>query len=347
MVAPTPVRAWHWTTPTPQGNFLYTVVANDACGVLAVGDESTILRSTDDGLTWSTRQLPERWRFTSAAVGGTYLYAVGDTADASVLLRISACGDGEPKPVRSFDRKHDGAANAVGADADGRVYLTALLPHKHGEIFCSVNHGDTFVLCNDQPRTPYYGVFIDSTGAVYVAGGYGGSDGGLVRHSSDHGRTWGTLGRHLGDIAYGVWGDSNGKRLIVTGRNEISATSDGGATWSTTLGSGFGNGGSMLLGKVDAPYVPDSSSVLSIDPSSHVGREGASSLPASRRVASERDTSRVDDLSSPPSAMRASVSPPHLNSASGVSHRSQRWPMTIRSNERGWCSLGRPPTIVV
>ncbi|MEO8874912.1 MAG: hypothetical protein ABI461_04930, partial [Polyangiaceae bacterium] len=113
----------------------------------------------------------------------------------------------------------------------------------------------TFTVCDDQPKTPFYGLFIDKAGRVLVAGGYGAATGGLVRSSSDHGATWKTLAKNLGSIAYGIWGDPEAKYLFVTGSGTLSTSTEGGE-WATAPTDSAG-GGSMALGPDDAPFVPN------------------------------------------------------------------------------------------
>ncbi|MGH7285179.1 MAG: WD40/YVTN/BNR-like repeat-containing protein, partial [Polyangiaceae bacterium] len=246
---------WHWVNPTPQGNALWSVVANPECGIVAAGEESTVMRSTDDGATWTTHQSDDRWRFKSAALFGTTLYAVGDGSNGSVLVSIANCGDGEQKTIRKLDTKTDGSANAVAVDAQGRIFLTTVL-HAHGKILCSKPGETDLAVCDDLPNQPFYGLFIDKSGRVFAAGGYQGALGGIVRRSSDHGATWKTVGQHLGSIAYGIWGDADGKRLFATGSSSLYSSSDGGVSWITTPVP-IARGGSMMLGTGDAPYVPN------------------------------------------------------------------------------------------
>ncbi|MEO7109708.1 MAG: hypothetical protein ABI183_04635, partial [Polyangiaceae bacterium] len=118
--------SWHWMNPQPQGNSLYAVVASHECGVVAVGEQSTVMRSIDDGLTWSTHQSDERWRFKAAALSGTDIYVVGDNSDANVILKIGSCGEAEPVTVRKLTYKADGAANGVAVDSDGRIYVSTV-----------------------------------------------------------------------------------------------------------------------------------------------------------------------------------------------------------------------------
>lgn len=246
---------WHWANPTPQGNALWAAVANRECGIVVVGEESTVMRSTDDGATWTTHQSDERWRFKSAALFGTTLYAAGDSSNGAALVAIPNCGDGEQKTIRKLDPKTDGTANAVAVDPQGRIFLTTVL-HAHGKILCSKPGATDLATCDDLANEPFYGLFIDKSGRVFAAGGYQGTLGGIVRSSPDHGATWKTIGQHLDGIVYGIWGDADGKRLFATGTSSLFTSTNGGASWTTTAAPMSG-GGSMTLGTGDAPYVPN------------------------------------------------------------------------------------------
>ena len=213
------------------------------------------MRSTDDGITWTIRQLPDRWRFKAAALSGTDVYVVGDTSEANALLEIANCGSGEAKTIKTFAYKTDGAANGVAVDSSGRVYVTTVF-HARGRMLCSKEQGLNLSVCDDQPTVPFYGVFVGKNGHIFAAAGYQGAAGGRVRGSSDHGATWKTLGQNLGTIVYGIWGDPSGQRLVATGSGEIYSSSDSGSTWRTTPALAM-SGGSMMLGTGDAPYVPN------------------------------------------------------------------------------------------
>ena len=223
--------------------------------MIAVGEESTILRSVDDGLTWTSHQSDQRWRLKSVALVGTDVYAVGDSSDGGAVLEISDCGDGPQITIRKIDNKLDGAVNAVAADAEGRIFVTTVL-HAEGRILCSKEKGVDLKVCDDVPALPFYGLFVAKAGRVFVAGGYNGKLGGVVRSTSDHGATWKTLGDHLGEIAYGIWGDPDGKRLFAATPGSLYRSSDSGASWSPSPVPMMG-GGSMALGDGDAPYVPN------------------------------------------------------------------------------------------
>jgi photosystem II stability/assembly factor-like uncharacterized protein len=48
---------WVWQNPLPQGNTLNSVSCGSASFCIAVGDHSTILTSSDGGLTWIVQKL--------------------------------------------------------------------------------------------------------------------------------------------------------------------------------------------------------------------------------------------------------------------------------------------------
>ena len=52
-------RGWVWQNPLPQGNALYSIhFAQDQLSGFAVGDNHTILRTTDGGFTWESQLSP-------------------------------------------------------------------------------------------------------------------------------------------------------------------------------------------------------------------------------------------------------------------------------------------------
>lgn len=69
---------WDWLTPTPTGVRLTDVTSFDGGVVIACGDQSTLLRSTDNGDTWSS-------------LGSAYAFAhVGRTANTCWALSVDA-----------------------------------------------------------------------------------------------------------------------------------------------------------------------------------------------------------------------------------------------------------------
>ena len=252
VASPVVPREWHWVNPRPQGETLNAVAASAGCGVLALGREGALVRSTDDGVTWSDRHWKDRWDIEFATLDGETLYAIGVRRGTSALLSSGACGSGEPKVLKTFDRATDGACNDLAVDRAGHLYVTTVL-HQRGRVLCSADRGATLRVC-DERATPLYALFVSPTGTVWVAGGNRGTEGGVVRESLDQGATWRTIGSQLGTLVYGVWGDTEGKRLVATGASEVITSVTSGATWtpSTSICAG---GGSMMLGPNDAPWV--------------------------------------------------------------------------------------------
>ena len=56
-----PQNGWFWQYPIPTGNVLYSVDFVDNNIALAVGSNGTILRSTDSGESWKTRNSHTRF----------------------------------------------------------------------------------------------------------------------------------------------------------------------------------------------------------------------------------------------------------------------------------------------
>src|SRR5215467_14102268 len=51
--APAGSAQWYWQRPLPQGNPLYAVSLPDGVNGIAVGEDATILRTTDGGAHWT------------------------------------------------------------------------------------------------------------------------------------------------------------------------------------------------------------------------------------------------------------------------------------------------------
>ncbi len=81
--APGPCEIWNWANPLPQGNTLYGVAA-DGNTVVAVGAAGTVMRSTDDGATWSIIPPPTTKNLNAVIWNGSQFVAVGDRVSGSV-----------------------------------------------------------------------------------------------------------------------------------------------------------------------------------------------------------------------------------------------------------------------
>src|SRR5207249_962241 len=96
---PTGTAHWFWQRPLPQGNPLYAVALPDAINGIAVGEDATILRTTDGGAHWALQ--------TSGYEGaGVQLFAVSLT-DASHGTAIGSnfffSGGGNAVVLRTTD----------------------------------------------------------------------------------------------------------------------------------------------------------------------------------------------------------------------------------------------------
>ena len=49
---------WFWQNPLPQGNWLNGIDAISHTNLFAVGMGSTVIKSTNGGITWSIQHLP-------------------------------------------------------------------------------------------------------------------------------------------------------------------------------------------------------------------------------------------------------------------------------------------------
>lgn len=248
---------WRWQNPLPQGNALHDIDAIDDLIAAAVGDDGTILRTTDGGATWVPQSSGTQEDLRSVAfVGPSFGVAVGSggtilrTTDAGVTwLRQSAPATGTllgvtfanalsgfaVEDIGRILRTTDGGAQWNPVTVAGTAGLLAVHFRNalrgfavglNGGIFRTNDGGITWEARPSPTTQPLHAVFFP-TDQFGVAVGLGG----VVLTTQDGGGSW--LMTNLG-ITIPFRGVSFGDSLhgIAVGLPGINFhTSDGGSSW--------------------------------------------------------------------------------------------------------------------
>src|SRR5262245_17499926 len=242
--APSGSARWFWQRPLPQGNPLYAVSFADANTEIAVGEDATILRTTDGGAHWTIKTSGYEGAgvelfgvsfsdaSNGAAVGSNFFFSGGGHA---VVLRPTDGGNtwvtkyNDPTPGIllfgvSFPNANTGTV--IGVDFN----LGAAL------ILRTTDGGETWAN-QDGPPALYQGIsFSDANNGTIVGVG------GIIIRTTDGGASWTPQDSGIanGDL-YGVsfTNANNGTAVgadFDTSTGIILRTTDGGATWDSQYG---------------------------------------------------------------------------------------------------------------
>lgn len=249
---------WSWYNPIPQGNALNGVhFTNDNTG-WAVGEQGTIIKTTNGGSSWiiqnsGTYAGLNAVQFLNANLG----FAVGDSG---VILKTTNGGTNWNKLNSGYNYWMSslhfvnenygwvGAGNYILATTNGganwQSYYQGAPFSIHGVFFLSettgfwvgfggvnktINGGSSFTRLSNVPSNYDYDdiYFINSTTGWIVG------EGGVVAKTTDGGSTWTQVGNVTGYYDRIFFKDED-NGWIAGGYNGIYTTQDGGNSWLLT-----------------------------------------------------------------------------------------------------------------
>ncbi len=233
--------SWQWLNPLPQGNPLFAVSFVDENIGTAVGDNGTILRTTNGGVTWAlqssgTKSLLFGVCFTDANTGTAVGGSVTLQGQSAVILRTSDGG-------ATWTSQASGTTHFLTGVFFTDV-MTGTVVGESGTILRTINGGKTWV---DQsiPSQPYlFGVhFTDANHGTAVG------DRLAILHTTDGGAHWTDQSlpdpwpeiKFLTSVAFT---DSNTGTVVGGGGNStpgsysiILHTTNGGMNWMPSTSS--------------------------------------------------------------------------------------------------------------
>jgi len=209
-------KGWYWQNPKPDGNSLNGIaLCSDTCAV-AVGYMGLILRSTDNGETWSKAEsgTASTLRGVSMAQNGTG-WAVGVPGS---VLKTTDNGLTWVKQPTGNPYSYDAVYTRDG--------INCIIGGYPGIVYTSDDGGINWTTRPTNSAKSIRCLYSDGKGLIYT-----GHDNGIIQRSPDNGATWVTLPSPLTTTINDIkFIDSLG--IAVSTGGKILRTVDRGATWT-------------------------------------------------------------------------------------------------------------------
>ncbi|NIO29693.1 MAG: T9SS type A sorting domain-containing protein [Candidatus Latescibacteria bacterium] len=209
---------WKWQYPLPQGNGMCDVQFVNSSTALAVGNSSTVMRTTDSGTTWlvianagdlthSLMAISMIGELTGTAVGcnGTILR----TTDGGTSWSVQTSGTSEDLFDVHFTDVNTGYA--VG---------------RHGTILATTDGGVTWIPQSSGTGAALLGVSFVHPDTGTVVGEFG-----TILRTTNGGASWGAQASSTTNLLYAVHFTSVNYGVAVGRGQTILETNNGGATW--------------------------------------------------------------------------------------------------------------------
>lgn len=213
-------NAGSWTTVHTGGQTLNSLFFVDSNNGYAVGANSTMLRTTDGGATWTSRSL--------SGAGGPYNFLkIRCVSDKRCLL----VAEGSTGVVRTDDAGEAGAFISFGSTPiNAAAFASAsqgVAGASNGAIFTSSDGGVTWSQVGSSLNKTLVGLRATNAGFAYAWGALGG-----LATSSNGGVTWNQVAiPSSNDVAVASFADPNdGYALDSSGT--LWGTTNGGTTWA-------------------------------------------------------------------------------------------------------------------
>ncbi len=217
-------EGWTWQYPRPQGNTLRAVAVSPGAWI-AVGDHGSIVRTSDDGLSWSF--VPNSFSQHIQAVchrGEGRWLAVGREG-----LIVASEDDGLTWSRRQTDSRADLFGVAFATAEIGAAVGSA------GTLLWSEDGGASWVPMESGVKSDLRAIaFLTPEKAVAVG------KGGVILKTADSGRSWARKKAGMDLYAVQFTDENNGSAAggnvgYIKNRRLVVRTTDGGETWQPEL----------------------------------------------------------------------------------------------------------------
>jgi len=214
-------QEWKWMNPKPQGNDLYSVFFTNASTGYSVGENGTIIKTTDSGDSWfyqnsGTKQSLKNIYFLDENTG----FSVGWSG---TILKTENAGNtwesipsGTDAPLREITFNDDGIGYIVGWNG------TILKSLDTGNTWSKINYNDSYLL---------EAISFITNNVAYTVG----VEGSLIR-TFNSGSTWENVDFGLSQYTNDIYFLNVDTGFIATG-DGLFCTYNGGATWLNIYGN--------------------------------------------------------------------------------------------------------------
>ncbi|MVM29138.1 T9SS type A sorting domain-containing protein [Spirosoma sp. HMF4905] len=207
-----------WTNrPQVTSQIFADIAYGDGKYVAVVGNDNKVIRSTDQGFTWTTQDVGASGAMYAIVYANSQFVAVGNSG------HIITSTDGLTWNA------HESGTNQHLRDITYNSYSGFVAVGFNGAIVMSVD-GQTWVPRNSGTTQRFNGVAYGS-GKLVVVG-----DGGLIMTSADKGVTWTPRVANVPYTLNGITGESIGN-FVAVGTNNSIVTSPDGVVWTKRVAS--------------------------------------------------------------------------------------------------------------
>lgn len=226
-------------------------VTSPAKGVLWIaGNKGKVVRSDDNGLSWSLQKTPTRQHLQDiASWDGQRAVAVGNKGVAIVTADGGATWREVPTPLSKVSNK----LLRVKALADGRAWAVGEM----GALLESADYGQTWQRRRDEEDAAWNDIFFLDASTGWLMG-----EAGRMMRTADGGKTWEAVASpvKISLMAVAFRDADNGVAVGLEG--SLLATRNGGKTWEVLPRAKRPVGGLSLDPGSSAPTAPNKPRVL-------------------------------------------------------------------------------------
>ncbi|MGA2625368.1 MAG: YCF48-related protein [Bacteroidota bacterium] len=215
-------NSWSWQNPKPQGNNLQAAFAFSRSEVIAVGAGATIVRTTDEGATWSVQFEGGQNAPTLRAVtfvNDSLGWAVGDDG-----YMLETHDGGEQWSVS--DKPHtSNSLYAIGFANESVGWIGG----ENGTILKTTNGGGTWLPQPTLTTQDLHSLYVLDEPTCWLAG-----DSGTVISTRNGGITWGRMLLQGKRNLYAVYLRNASSIWVAGDRGFIARSTNAGAVWKDT-----------------------------------------------------------------------------------------------------------------
>ena len=226
-------QSWTLTTPGPNVNF-NAVGMFSANGIVAVGNNSYVARTSNFGLNWAVSQLTSGVNFESLViisdtqyVGGQYNTNFKSTNAGQNWSEYGTFGRVTVERIKAFVRLLPGEPLGNPFQPEDTIFCTG----DTGLVIKTTNSGQNWQTLNTGTTLDMYaGTFLNgSTG--FVVGGR--STTGIMLKTTNGGINWTQL-NPLNDLTRNIYFINDLTGIVCGAAGKVARTTNGGASWSMT-----------------------------------------------------------------------------------------------------------------